>query len=180
MAKFSLESVVYDIETHPVVTAIGIFIVLFLGYNVFNKKSTSPIIPDAATPNGATGNPATSETYYQQYNSYPTVPAQTNPPATQPWQTILAGMKVWRGTSSLNYFYGPNGPQPGRADQTLLSTAFPPGTTFSSSGNGAGSTWYYTLPGGVKTAGGTLVDPNATTCKPGFRYDPKLKKCVKI
>lgn len=79
----------------------------------------------------------------------PTLPPQPVPPPTPfVWPAGLTGMKIWEGTQSHDFFFGPNGPQPGRAGQTALSTLFPAGTTFSDPGGGkAGDSFYYTLPG---------------------------------
>jgi hypothetical protein len=94
----------------------------------------------------------------------PGPPQPVPPPTPAPftWPTSLSGMKIWEGTQSHDFFFGPNGPQPGRANQTLLSTLFPAGTTFSDPGGGkAGDAFYYTLPGTTTPvkAPVTLVNP---------------------
>ena len=74
-----------------------------------------------------------------------TLPPQANPPpAAFTWPAALSGMKIWQGTTTHQYWFGPNGPQPGRANQTLLSSLFPQGTIF---GGGTGGHLTYTLPG---------------------------------
>lgn len=182
-----LENLTYDIETHPVVTAIVIFIVGFVVYDVILKKNQNVASPSAIG-TGATNGVITpsSETYNQTFNSYPTVPT---PPVPQPsaYLSALAGQKVWQGTKSHVYFYGPNGPMPGKVNQNVLQGLFPTGTVLSSTGGNAGDTWYYLLPGASsKTVGGTLVDPNppSTThphpCKKGFMWNDGLGKCVKL
>jgi hypothetical protein len=46
--------------------------------------------------------------------------------------SIPAGSQIWQGTQSNQFFFGPNGPQVGESGQTLLSSLFPSGTTYSS------------------------------------------------
>lgn len=96
-------------------------------------------------------------------NQPPPVPTPTPTPTPFTWPTSLQGMKIWEGTNTHEFFYGPKGPQPGRADQTPLSTLFPAGTKFSDPGGGkAGDAFYYTLPdtGTPIKAPVPLVNPN--------------------
>lgn len=70
----------------------------------------------------------------------------------------LSGMKVWQGTKTHDFWFGPKGPQRGGGGQTLLSTLFPAGTIFGINPDG---TWTFTLPGTTTpVAGGTTVNPN--------------------
>src|SRR5260221_3223189 len=100
----------------------------------------------------------------------PPVPTPTPTPTPFVWPTSLSGMKIWEGTSSHDFFFGPKGPQPGQAGQTLLSTLFPAGTTFSDPGGGkTGDAFYYTLPGTTTPikAPVTLVDPRPPSGQSG-------------
>jgi hypothetical protein len=100
----------------------------------------------------------------------PVAPTNPPPPTTPPppdgtpptgWPDTLKDQKIWEGTSSHQFFYGPSGPQKGKKGQTLLSTLFPSGTTFRSDTGKAGGKLYYTLSGGKEQlAPVTLVDPN--------------------
>lgn len=88
-------------------------------------------------------------------------PTPTTPtPAPFQLPAGLAGMKVWQGTSSKNFFYGPKGPQIGKKDQSPLANLFPAGSVFSIQ-NGI---LYVLLPGqttptntGIQTVSGTPV-----------------------
>lgn len=84
-------------------------------------------------------------------------PTPTPTPTFQ-WPSQLTGQKIWQGTSTHLFFFGPKGPQPGRVGQTALSTLFPTGTTFAP---GPNNTFFYTLPGGTpQQAPVNLVNPN--------------------
>ena len=93
----------------------------------------------------------------------PQPPPPNPPPPTFVWPTSLANQKIWQGTRTHNFFFGPKGPQPDEKDQTLLSTLFPAGTTFTDvQGTGAaGTSFSYTIPGQQPVvAPVTLVNPN--------------------
>lgn len=77
----NFENVAYEIETHPLVTAIAVFGVLFLGYNVIKGKGATVATPSVASSDAT----KTQEVYNQTYNSYPTVqPPTVTPPTTTP------------------------------------------------------------------------------------------------
>src|SRR6266567_5844367 len=64
-----IESILNDIETHPIVTAVIAFAVFFLGALLFRGKGTStPVTTEATTP-------SPTEAYYNNFNSFPV----TNP-----------------------------------------------------------------------------------------------------
>lgn len=88
----------------------------------------------------------------------PPPPTPVPPPPGFQWPSQLNGMKIWQGTVSHNFFFGPLGPQPHEKDQTLLSTLFPSGTIFSVLPNGDLG---YQLPGGqVVDSGVQLTNGN--------------------
>jgi hypothetical protein len=76
-----IESIIYDIETHPIVVAVAIFIILLAGTVLFRKKPTTPVTATIPTP-------TTSEVYNQTFNSYPTV-NPTSQVSTTPVATTL-------------------------------------------------------------------------------------------
>lgn len=146
-----------------VVIVVGVLAVIGVAFYLYQKGMSSS---QAAS---STGAPTSQTAGYPMAGNLPVVPWGTNPlydpngnqtgwqtgppPGTQPpqpspgpftWPSALANMKIWQGTSSHNYFFGPNGPQQDKVGQTLLSTLFPQGTTFSGSTGGFLS---YTLPG---------------------------------
>lgn len=67
------------VTTHPIAFALVIFVVFFIGYNLFKKNQ-------ATTPPATTGTtkPTTSDTYNQTYNQYPSYtggsPGSPGPP----------------------------------------------------------------------------------------------------
>lgn len=79
MAGINFEKIVYDIESHPVVTAIAAFLVFFVGYNIF-KKPAATAAPVSTTP----ALPTVYETYNQSYNTYPTTPGGIPVPTPTP------------------------------------------------------------------------------------------------
>jgi LysM repeat protein len=88
--------------------------------------------------------------------------------------SILANMKIWQGTSTGQFFYGPNGPQPGKKNQFSLASLFPTGTTFTNSGKaGQAGTITITEPDGetytIQSISGTMPKPTPKppTPKPG-------------
>lgn len=75
-------------NAHPILVALGFFVVAFLLYNVLKKggtgSSSSTLTPTAQSPVA----PGYSETYAQQYNSYPQFPnATANIPISSGQQT---------------------------------------------------------------------------------------------
>lgn len=118
----NFEKLILDIESHPVVTAIAAFLIFFAGYNIFKKPSSS-----AAQPGTATGPPLPTvyETYNQAYNSYPTTPATAGDKAVSPFVPPVANGTIWIGTATGRLFFGTS-----QANRQLLSSIFPPGTTF--------------------------------------------------
>lgn len=85
-----------------------------------------------------------------------------NPSSSFQWPSALNGMKIWEGTTTHNFFYGPNGPQPGKAGQQNLPDLFPAGTMFMATNGGkAGGQLLYELPGSntFQVAPVTLVNP---------------------
>lgn len=76
----NLKKLFDDIQGHPLVIAIGIFVLLFIVFNVFKKNgATKPGITGLApgtyidpVTGAVTAQPQTQEIYAQQYNSYPT------------------------------------------------------------------------------------------------------------
>src|SRR5438128_34562 len=83
--NMALEDIIYEIESHPLVTALGVFVVAFVGFQIFHKNttvSTSSIVPS----------PPTQETYNQTFNQYPsgtTLPPTVVPqPAPNPFPVV--------------------------------------------------------------------------------------------
>ena len=75
-----------DIQAHPLVVALVIFGGLFVFFNVFNKKSPTATATAGGIPTASTPSPTGTETYAQQFTSYPSynqpvVQMSTNAPA---------------------------------------------------------------------------------------------------
>ena len=104
-------------------------------------------------------------------------PGSTPPPPSQiGWPTTaLAGMKIWQGTQSHNIFFGPKGPQPGRTNQTALSSLFPAGTTFRVSGNQL----FYTEPGGTEQTAPITLVPGMSSGHKKHHHHPKNNQANK-
>lgn len=87
----NFKDITYEIESHPLVTAIVIFLVLFLGMKALKGNSTAI----APTLQDNTSLPKTNDTYYQQYNSFPiatpnpTSGTSTTQPTTGPTSSQL-------------------------------------------------------------------------------------------
>lgn len=77
-----INKIIYDIETHPFVVAIVLFVVVFLGFNMFRKNNSLPVSSDTST------TPKTTETYYQQFNSFP-IATPTPVPPEKPKPVVL-------------------------------------------------------------------------------------------
>jgi len=143
--------------------AVGLVVLAVVGYVIYQKShassSTAPNITGTiptggGIPSGATPvyDPNGNIIGYSNPGSpLPPSPTPTpNPPPPTPappftWPAALAGMKIWQGTVSHNFFYGPGGPQPHEKNQFLLSSLFPTGSIFSILPNGDLG---YQLPGG--------------------------------
>ena len=168
---FSFSTLTDEIETHPMMVALGFFVLAFVGYQVFKKSNTGATVATAA---GSGTTQTSKEIYNQTYQSYPTVvppagssnsvPIPPVPPPAFMWPAVLTGQKIWQGTVTGNFFYGPKGPQKNGSGQSVLSGLFPSGTKFASvkaMGSPAGSSFTYTIPpGGPMTAPVALSDPN--------------------
>ncbi len=75
---FSFSTVTDDIENHPMMVALGFFVIVFVGYGIY-KSTTGSAVTSAATPSTGAVVPTTQEIYNQTFSSYPTVvpPPQT-------------------------------------------------------------------------------------------------------
>ena len=159
-----------------VVIVVGVLAVVGVAYYLYQKGQGQ-----AAS---STGAPTSQTAGYPMAGDKPVLPSGVNPlydpngnlvgwqnpppgggppnlppqPSTFTWPSILNGMKIWQGTQTHEYWFGPNGPQPHRANQTLLSSLFPQGTTF---GGSTGGFLTYTLPGST-----TPVTTNITLANP--------------
>ena len=67
----NFETIIYDIETHPLIVALAVFILAFVGYRLFKPATVTNVTPGAKTV------PTTQEVYNQTFNSYPTVQPPT-------------------------------------------------------------------------------------------------------
>lgn len=172
-----------------VVIVLGIIAVIAVAFYLY-KRGQSASAASSSTQGATTGQQAG----YPTANGVPVLPngvnplydpngnlvGYQNPPATGPGGTnqsslpaILQGMEIWKGTTTGNYFFGPNGPQPGRANQTALSTLFPPGTVFS---GGTGSPLSYTLPGTNTPINTGVILSNPTPQAPMISSNTQLSK----
>ena len=159
-----------------VVIVVGIFAVAGVAWYLYKKgqaqsavtssNTGAPTSQTAGYPAvGANGTPVLPSGVNPVYDpngnlvafQNPPPPGSTPPPATFSWPAALSGMKIWQGTTTHQYFFGPNGPQPGRANQTLLSSLFPQGTVF---GGGTGGHLTYTLPGSTTPVSTPIILAN--------------------
>src|SRR6266568_4257600 len=69
----NFETIIYDIETHPLIVALSVFILAFVGYRLFKPANTT----SSTLTTGAKTVPTTQEVYNQTFNSYPTVQPPT-------------------------------------------------------------------------------------------------------
>jgi hypothetical protein len=76
-----IDNLLYEIESHPVLLAVGLFIVFFAAAR-FSSKNTSSTA--TFTPADNSTQPQTSDIYYQQYNSFPIATPSPITPVTTP------------------------------------------------------------------------------------------------
>ena len=82
----NIEDIIYDIETHPIVVALGVFALIFIVV-LFRRKNATPtsVANDLANPP-----PTSLETYNQTFTSYPVVEPPPQPtPVVQPPPAII-------------------------------------------------------------------------------------------
>lgn len=156
---------------------IGVVVTIGVAYYLYTKQQATGTQAAIGQKSGTEANQPTG--YPITTGGTPTIPYGTQPlyspsgdlvafqtgqtgggsaPSPFTWPAALSGMKLWQGTQTKKYWYGPNGPQHGQTGQTELSTLFPSGTVFSGS---TGHDLFYTLPGS-----GTAVDSGIKLVNP--------------
>jgi len=149
-----IQKIIYEIESHPLVTAVVFFLIFFVGFQVLGKKNVSTSTPGVSV----TSTPLNPETFNQQFNSFPVVqtihdiPAQSvvpPPTAIPPIQSVggvhndsLLGANVRLfpnyQNSGLMYYRSP------RTGGQIIPVPLPRGTAYAP---GAGGRYWYTPQG---------------------------------
>jgi hypothetical protein len=106
-----------EIQTHPLVVAIVVFVVIFVAYNVLKKPSTATGLPGGSgggtglAPGSGVGGPTGQEVYASQLYQYPTYTApvvnQNAPPVPiPPATTPVSSTPVTAAPASASVYHG--------------------------------------------------------------------------
>jgi hypothetical protein len=113
-----MQKVLDEIQAHPLVVALVVFVVIFLGYNAFKKQTSPTGLPGGAgtgtaiAPGTGVGGPTGTELYNSQLYQYPTyqqpviqniAPSPNPPPSTVPGVTppAPASKSIYNGLLSV-------------------------------------------------------------------------------